>query len=633
VYANLGRRSLTRVCLETNKGEMKEKENSTCMKETKKKRNTLGLVLEGIFVTVVLMVLTYFVFGQIVLPEETDSSYQRCEIFDTQWEQVFEDGRRESVEIPGECKASSGVPFAIETVLGKIEPGSALSFYSLKQDMKVYVGGELRTEYSTKDSRVFGNCSPRGYVFTDICEADSGKTLRVELVSESAYAGTVKPVYYGDKAAIWRHHMSGNIFSLCITAFVWIVSVIAIIACSIVRLRIKKELSILYFGWSMFLLSNWLIAQSDIRQLLFKNISVVGDVAMACSTLFLMPLAMYFNVVFGKRYQKECLRYEVLVLVNCLVSNALVLSGVVDSAAVVPFIFILLGIGCVILARALWKDWKLGYVKDYKYVLVGFTFLILAGAVQNVTYFFDGVSYVGGIVSIGVLLTLLSAIADWINKWFLMGRERRRLTLEVDEKNLKVEKLSYQAMETLAHTIDAKDNYTSGHSTRVAKYAREIARRMGMDEKTQNTLYFMGLLHDIGKIGIKDEIINKPGSLTDEEFYTIKRHSTIGYDILRDMSEISDIEKGARWHHERYDGKGYPDGLKGEEIPEYARIICVADAYDAMTSKRSYRDSMPQAKVREEIMKGRGSQFDPRIADVFLTIMDEDTEYRLREEA
>ncbi|MBQ3029531.1 MAG: HD-GYP domain-containing protein, partial [Lachnospiraceae bacterium] len=191
----------------------------------------------------------------------------------------------------------------------------------------------------------------------------------------------------------------------------------------------------------------------------------------------------------------------------------------------------------------------------------------------------------------------------------------------------------YQAMETLAHTIDAKDNYTSGHSTRVAKYAREIAKRMGKDEKTQNSIYFMGLLHDIGKIGIKDDIINKPGRLTEEEFFNIKRHSTIGYDILRDMSEVSDIEKSARWHHERYDGTGYPDGLKGEEIPEYARIICVADAYDAMTSKRSYRDSMPQAKVRDEITKGRGTQFDPRIADVFLKIIDEDTEFRLREGA
>jgi len=603
------------------------------MKENKTKRSLLGEVLEGSFIAIVLTVLAYFIIGQILLPGEKDSSYQRCEIFDTQWEQVFADGSRESVEIPGKCKASPGVPFVIETTLGEIEPGSALSFYSLKQDMKVYIGGELRTSYSTKDTRLFGNCSPRYYVLTDICELDSGKTLRVELVSNSSYAGTVKPVYYGDKAAIWQSLIEGNIVSLGITSFVLILSAVVIIVCSVIRMRTKKEISIIYFAWSMFLLSIWLIAQSEIRQLLFENISVVGDVAMACSTLFLMPLTMYFNILMGKRYQKECLCFETLVLVNCVVSNTLVLSGMTDSSTVVPLIFVLLGIGCVILVHALWKDWKLGYVKEYKIVLIGFAFLIASGVIQALTYFFQNVSYVGGVVSVGVLLTLLAAIADWVIKWFKLGKEKERLSLEVDAKNLKVEKLSYQAMETLAHTIDAKDNYTSGHSTRVAKYAREIARRMGKDEKAQNTIYFMGLLHDIGKIGIKDEIINKPGGLTEEEFFAIKRHSTIGYDILRDMSEISDIEKGARWHHERYDGKGYPDGLKGEEIPEYARIICVADAYDAMTSKRSYRDSMPQAKVRDEIRKGRGSQFDPHIADVFLTIMDEDTEYRLREGA
>lgn len=603
------------------------------MEEAKKKQRVVRNVLEGIFVVVVLVVLVYFVWGQLVLPDEADASYKRCEPFEAQWEQVFADGTRERVEIPGDCKVTPGEPFVIETTLGEIDKWSALSFYSLKQDMKIYIDGELRTTYSTKDSRVLGDCSPRYYVFTDVCDVDSGKTLRLEIVSESIHAGKIKPMYYGDKAAIWRHYIDGNVFSLCITAFVWMISVIAIIACTIARIRIKKELSILYFGWSMFLLSNWLIAQSDIRQLLFRNVSVAGDVAMACSTLFLMPLTMYFNVLFGKRYEKECLRFEILVLVNCVVSNVLVLSGLTDSSAVVPLIFILLGIGCVTLARALCKEWKQGYVKGYKLVLVGFSFLIAAGAIQAVTYFFNDVSYVGGVVSVGVLLTLLAAIADWINKWFLMGKERRRLSMEVDEKNLKVEKLSYQAMETLAHTIDAKDNYTSGHSTRVAKYAREIAKRMGKDEKAQNSIYFMGLLHDIGKIGIKDDIINKPGSLTDEEFYAIKRHSTIGYDILRDMSEISNIEKGARWHHERYDGKGYPDGLKGEEIPEYARIICVADAYDAMTSKRSYRDSMPQAKVRDEIKKGRGTQFDPQIADVILSIIDEDTEYRLREGA
>ena len=280
------------------------------MEETQKKQSTLGRVLEGIFVVLVLAVLFYFIFGQIALPREIAASYERCEPFEVQWEQVFADGSREPVEIPGECKASPGESFVIEATLGEIEHGSSLSFYSLKQDMKVYVGDELRTTYSTKDTRIFGSCSPRNYIFVDICEADSGKTLRVELVSESVHAGTLKTVYYGDKAAIWRQHIKGNIFSLCITAFVWIISVIAIISCAVVRLRLKKELSILYFGWSMLLLSSWLIAQSDIRQLLFKNISVVGDVAMACSTLFLIPLTMYFNIVFGKRYQSYANRLK-----------------------------------------------------------------------------------------------------------------------------------------------------------------------------------------------------------------------------------------------------------------------------------------------------------------------------------
>ena len=603
------------------------------MIETKKFRSSLRHALEGIFLAVVLTVIGYFILGQALLPDEMEESYQRCDLLDTCWYQVFEDGTREPVTIPGECQAKPGEPYVIETTLGDVAQGSALSFYSLKQDMKIYVGDTLRTEYSTEDTRLFGNSSPRAYVFADICKEDSGKTLRVEIVSESSYAGTLKPVYYGDKAAIWHHYIEGNILSLGVTSFILILSVIVIIACSIVRIRTKRDVSIFYFGWSMFLLSGWLIAQSDMRQLLFHNISVVGDVAMACSTLFLMPLAMYFNVIFGRRYEWECLSYEVLALLNCIISNVLVLSGLTDSSAVVPMNFILLGIGCALIIRALCKDWKTGEIKNYKIVLLGFSFLIAAGAIQAVTYFFNGVSYVSGVVSVGVLLTLLTAIVDWIIKWFRLGKEKAQLSREVTEQNLKMERLSYQAMETLANTIDAKDNYTRGHSTRVAKYAREIAKRMGKDEKTQNSIYFMGLLHDIGKIGIKDDIINKPGGLTEDEFFSIRRHSTIGYDILRDMSEISDIEKGARWHHERYDGTGYPDGLKGEEIPEYARIICVADAYDAMTSKRSYRDAMPQAKVRSEIERGRGSQFDPKIADVILDIMDEDTEYTLREGA
>jgi putative two-component system response regulator len=212
-----------------------------------------------------------------------------------------------------------------------------------------------------------------------------------------------------------------------------------------------------------------------------------------------------------------------------------------------------------------------------------------------------------------------------------LQNEVDKKTVELRESNRKVRHLSEQMMMTLANTVDAKDQYTRGHSVRVAAYAKEMAVRMGKSKEETDMVYYIGLLHDIGKIGISDTIINKPGKLTDEEYAVIKTHPAIGADILKDMTEIPNAAIGAHWHHERYDGNGYPDGLKGEEIPEYARIIGVADAYDAMTSKRSYRDVLPQEVVRAEIEKGKGTQFDPHIADIMLGMMDEDPEYQMRE--
>ena len=141
----------------------------------------------------------------------------------------------------------------------------------------------------------------------------------------------------------------------------------------------------------------------------------------------------------------------------------------------------------------------------------------------------------------------------------------------------------------------------------------------------------MGLLHDVGKIGVPDAVINKPGKLTDEEFEKIKTHPERGARILQNIEEMPKLAIGARWHHERYDGKGYPDGLSGEEIPEEARIIAVADAYDAMTSNRSYRGIIPQDVVKGEFEKGLGTQFDPRFAAIMLEIINEDVDYKLHE--
>ena len=205
------------------------------------------------------------------------------------------------------------------------------------------------------------------------------------------------------------------------------------------------------------------------------------------------------------------------------------------------------------------------------------------------------------------------------------------LFYESCEEKGEVSIIQEQKLTAIHEMVEIKDRYTRGHSKRVAEYARRIAERLGKSKEEQEEIYRAGLLHDVGKIRVPSEIINKPDKLTEEEFIILKQHPETGYYILRSISEKKEITLAAKYHHERYDGTGYPSGLAGENIPEIARILCVADSYDAMASNRSYRKALPQETVREEIKKGRGTQFDPGIADVMLKLMEEDTEYRMRE--
>ncbi|MBB5226968.1 response regulator [Treponema ruminis] len=208
---------------------------------------------------------------------------------------------------------------------------------------------------------------------------------------------------------------------------------------------------------------------------------------------------------------------------------------------------------------------------------------------------------------------------------------QKKLQEEVNRQTLQIKVLTREITEALAKTVDAKDHYTRGHSQRVANYSAEIARRMGKSPKEQEEIYYMGLLHDIGKIGVAGSIIRKNARLTEDEFEEVKEHPMAGYEILKTITVLPNLPLGAKYHHEHFDGSGYPDGLKGYQIPEVARIIAVADVYDAMTSKRAYSEIRPQAVVRAEIERCRGTYFDPDIANVMLRMIDEDIDYSMRE--
>ena len=200
----------------------------------------------------------------------------------------------------------------------------------------------------------------------------------------------------------------------------------------------------------------------------------------------------------------------------------------------------------------------------------------------------------------------------------------KTINKQLHDKNEELERAYLDTIGILRQTVEAKDPYTRGHSDRVSEYSVLIGKKLGLDEKTLHILKIGGLFHDIGKIGIPDSILLKESKLSDEEYSQIKNHPMIGVHMLGDAAIFTDILPIVKHHHERYDGTGYPGQLVGDDIPYVARIAAVADTFDAMTSKRSYRDSLPIDVVRAEIERCSGTQFDPNIAKVFLDIMDND---------
>lgn len=274
-----------------------------------------------------------------------------------------------------------------------------------------------------------------------------------------------------------------------------------------------------------------------------------------------------------------------------------------------------------ILISILYEDQKLSFF-TLLVSLIGQIIAIVARACDPI-YCKD----IGPEAAISVALPVSAFIFASIITTTLQRRriETKEAVIVAEKANANAEKMafSFKMLETLAGTIDAKDKYTNGHSVRVSLFATKLSEALGWDAERVSKLRYEALLHDIGKIGVPDGILNKPSKLTDVEFELIKSHTVIGSDILKNMVAVPDASIVAKHHHERFDGKGYPSNLKGDEIPISARIVCIADAYDAMSSDRIYRKALSKETIRKELLAGRGTQFYPQLLDVFLQLFDE----------
>ena len=261
-----------------------------------------------------------------------------------------------------------------------------------------------------------------------------------------------------------------------------------------------------------------------------------------------------------------------------------------------------------------------GATRDFKIWMVILIFLSTCILIIEMVYL-PGVTLVSNEFLLGSVLAAITYL------WVQEVKDRKKLEAANKELLIAQEELKEANIATMRALIvseEARDPYIRGHSQRVTEYALAIAGKLKLSDSNKKHIEYAGYLHDIGKIGISDAILHKPGRLDDKEWEVIKRHPVVGVELLAPLKFLPEEKIIVRHHHERYDGKGYPDGLKGKDIPLGARIMCVADSFDAMNSKRAYRASLPRAKILSELKTSRGTQFDPEMVDAFMDIVEAD---------
>ena len=534
------------------------------------------------------------------------------------WEKT--DGSREMIEVPGKYEVPAKTTMTIITQLSENYTESMLAIRSSLQSARFYVDGELRAEYDTSEERVVGKNSASCYVFCSTSAEDAGKEVRIELqTNTNKYSGVVNAVYCGNAVEIWGYLFRTYGLETIIAFFLLFAGIVTIIFGFSLGIAYQTKFDMEYLGWCVFVAAVWMLGESKMRQLFVPNPSALSTLCFVMIMLSPIAIGYYMDTLLKGRYRKIFGVVENIAFLNLLICSVLHILGIVDYIESLPVAHMILVGTVLIVFITMICDLKRGYVSE-KYTFLSIILAMAAAVTESLLVYFR-VSTSGIFIGTGMLILLCTNLLKTIRNIQKMESQRQRA--EMNKRRKQMETMSLQMMQTLSTTIEAKDEYTRGHSHRVAEYAALIAEELGWDKKEIKNLKNAAHLHDIGKICIPDNILNKPTRLTEEEFQVIKEHTVIGAEILKNITLISHVKEVARSHHERYDGMGYPDGLKGEEIPLYARVITVADSYDAMKSRRIYRNPLDDQIIYNEIARNCGSQFDPQIAGVFLKMLNE----------
>ena len=575
-----------------------------------------------IFYILMFIVFFWFIAAQLLGNSEQSSGMSQADyVYQGQilWEKP--DGGSEPITIPGKYDVAENETMVLTLQLPETYREQNLMIRSSLQDIRFYVDGKLRIEYDTSDTRIVGKNSASQYVFCPTSAADAGKEVRIELTTHTGkYAGVVNEIYCGDKSELWEYIFEKYGITMIIAFFLLFAGAVTVIFSIALGIVYHLKFDMEYLGWCILLAAAWMLGESKLRQLLVPNASALSQLCFLMIMLGPLPIIYYIDSIQNKRHWKLLRWMECVAILDFVVCCMLHLTGMADFIQTLPVSQGILAAILILVTGTVCYDLYHGYIRKNRYILVGLFVAVASVVVESLAVYFV-VSISGIFIGIGMLVLFFVNLVRTISQ--VRDLERTRQQQEIRKRRKQMETMSLQMIQTLVTTIEAKDEYTRGHSHRVAEYSALIAKELGWKQKDIFHLRNAAHLHDIGNIGIPDAILNKPARLTDEEYAVIKEHTIIGAEILKNITLVKHVVEVARSHHECYDGTGYPDGRKGEEIPIEARIIAVADSYDAMRSRRIYRNMLKPEAIYEQFQKNRGVQFDPEITDTFLRLLDE----------
>ena len=581
-----------------------------------------GRIPRIIFYIAMIAILVVFIAAEIVYPSErAETSQEKNLIYHGTFVWEKEDGTQEKTAVPGKYEVPAGETMTIVTMFPNNYKDTSIAIRSSLQSVRFYVDGKLRTEYDTANTRPFGKDSASRYVFCPTYTRDAGRELKIELTSNTAnYSGVVNPVYSGDKADIWAFVFRSNGMESLIALFILFTGIITILFSFALRITYRTKFDIEYLGWCMLMGATWMIGESKLRQLWIPNVSILAALCFIIVMICPLGILLYVDTVQKSRYHRIYRWIELAACINFVVSVTLQLTGKADFIETLPASHVVLSVTFVAIFVTFIRDMLHGGSRDYHLALVGMVIALVSALIEMVSVYFV-VTISGLFIGTGLVILLFLNLIRTVRS--VRNLERLRQKKELESRRRQTERISLQTIKTLSVTVETKNVYTNGHSQRVADYSALIAGALGWDDKRINNLRNAAYMHDVGMIGIPDSIVNKPTRLTEEEYAIIQRHTLIGADILKDITLIEHVAEVAHYHHERYDGTGYPEGIAGEEIPIEARIVAVADSYDAMNSKRIYRNALEKEKIIEELESCSGTQFDPVIAELFVRLIRE----------